>query len=144
MHKRKTATPGKLKKASLKPMDEWERAWQRNWSKVGMPGYELPIGGPGGEERKFLAEVRTPEKEWTRLERIQDEFVRGFKGLYLLGPAPEGMSATTALRNKWYTRRHAAINAVVTEKAKRFEQEREYAPPYWRLIEMARQAKNRM
>jgi hypothetical protein len=57
------------------------------------------------------------------------------------GPVPEGMSSTTALRNKWYTRRHAAINDVVAEKAKRFERERGYAPPYWRLIEMAQQAK---
>jgi hypothetical protein len=61
-----------------------------------------------------------------------------------IGPIPEGMSATAALRNKWYTRRHAAIEAVVTEEAKRFEEEHEYSPPYWRLVEMAQQAKDRM
>ena len=31
-----------------------------HWSKVGMPGYELPVGGPGGDEREFLAHARTP------------------------------------------------------------------------------------
>ena len=24
----------------------WEKAWQQHWSKVGLPGYELPISGP--------------------------------------------------------------------------------------------------
>jgi uncharacterized protein (TIGR00730 family) len=87
MRKGKTIAPVKSKKATLQPMDEWERAWQRRWSKIGLPGYELPVGGPGGDERDFLANARTPEKEWARLKRIQDEFVRGFKGLYQLGPA---------------------------------------------------------
>jgi uncharacterized protein (TIGR00730 family) len=41
----------------------------------------------GDRERTFLAEARTPEKEAARLKRIQDEFVRGFEGLYQLGPA---------------------------------------------------------
>jgi len=27
--------------------DEWERSWQKHWSKVGFPGYELPVAGPG-------------------------------------------------------------------------------------------------
>lgn len=62
----------------------------------------------------------------------------------LVGPVPEGMSATAALRNQWYTRRHEAIAAVVMEEAGRFEQEHKYAPPYWRLVEMAQYAKDRM
>ena len=40
-----------------------------------------------GEEAAFLTEVRSPEKESVRLRRIQHEFVRGFQGLYDLGPA---------------------------------------------------------
>ncbi len=58
-----------------------------------------------------------------------------------IGPVPEGMSATAGLRNQWYTRRHAAIKVRVFEEAKRFEQERGYPPPYWRLVEIAGQAK---
>jgi uncharacterized protein (TIGR00730 family) len=87
MRKGKASTPGKSGTTFSQSLDEWERGWQKRWSKIGMPGYELPIGGPGGDERDFLANIRTPEKEWARLKRIQDEFVRGFKGLYLLGPA---------------------------------------------------------
>ena len=36
-------------------LDQWEQQWQEHWSKVGTPGYELPVGGPGGDERDFLA-----------------------------------------------------------------------------------------
>jgi hypothetical protein len=62
-----------------------EHAWQTRWSKVGQPGYELPVGGPGGDEREFLKTARTPQKERTRLQRINDEFVRGFKALFYPG-----------------------------------------------------------
>jgi uncharacterized protein (TIGR00730 family) len=65
----------------------WERAWQKHWSKVGLPGYELPVAGPGRHEREFLKDARTPEKERARLKRIQNEFIRGFKGLFSVGPA---------------------------------------------------------
>ena len=67
--------------------DAWARAWQIHWSKVGTPGYELPVGGPGGDERDFLTEARTPEKERSRLKRINDDFVAGFKELFPVGPA---------------------------------------------------------
>ncbi len=67
--------------------DEWELSWRKHWSKVGLPGYELPVGGPGGREREFLSQTRTPEKEIQRLERIHDEFAQAFNALYSLGPA---------------------------------------------------------
>ena len=67
--------------------DDWERSWQKHWSKAGLPGYELPVGGPGGHDREFLNQSRTPEKERARLKRINDEFERAFKALYQLGPA---------------------------------------------------------
>jgi uncharacterized protein (TIGR00730 family) len=67
--------------------DEWDRSWQEHWSKVGLPGYELPSGGPGSKEREFLTQSRTPQKERARLKRINDEFERAFKALYTLGPA---------------------------------------------------------
>jgi uncharacterized protein (TIGR00730 family) len=80
----------KARKASLRKTaaDEWERSWHRHWSKIGMPGYELPSGGgPGGEEREFLATARTPQKERARLKRINSEFERAFKTFYDVGPA---------------------------------------------------------
>jgi len=71
----------------LRTLNEWEKAWQRLWSKVGTPGYELPSGDPGSAERKFLADARTPEKELTRLRRITDEFFNSFRSLFRIGPA---------------------------------------------------------
>ncbi len=79
----KTASPRRKSSAT----DEWDKQWQEHWSKVGMPGYELPVGGPGGDEREFLAAARTPAKEEQRLKRIHAEFARAFKALYPVGPA---------------------------------------------------------
>jgi hypothetical protein len=67
---KKTASPRRRSSAT----DEWDKQWQEHWSKVGTPGYELPVGGPGGEEREFLAVARTPAKEEQRLKRIHAEF----------------------------------------------------------------------
>jgi uncharacterized protein (TIGR00730 family) len=70
-----------------RPLDDWERGWLEHWSKAGSAGYELPKTGATGAEAAFLTEVRTPEKEMARLERVHNEFVRAFKALYKLGPA---------------------------------------------------------
>ncbi len=67
--------------------DTWDLQWRRHWSRVGMPGYELPVGGPGGEERDFLAHARTPAGERRRLDRIDAEFGRAFRELHPVGPA---------------------------------------------------------
>ena len=56
------------------------------------------------------------------------------------GPVPEGMSAAGAARNKWFSRRHAAIKEKLTVLAQQFQQENGYWPPYWDLIKLARQA----
>src|SRR4051812_30055620 len=63
----------------------WERQWKNNWSKVGAPGYELPVSDSA--EHELLNQTRTPDKEKARLKRINDEFVRAFRGLYKVGPA---------------------------------------------------------
>jgi len=57
-----------------------------------------------------------------------------------VGPVPEGMSATTALRADYLTVTHDAIRASVLKKAVDFKRERGYAPPYWELARMAREA----
>ena len=67
--------------------DAWAKSWQKHSSKVGLPGSELPIGGPCGEESEFLTHVRTPANDRAWLKGINDEFVRGFKGLKHAGPA---------------------------------------------------------
>jgi uncharacterized protein (TIGR00730 family) len=68
-------------------LSEWDRSWKKYWSKAATSGYELPVQGPEGSEAAFLTEPRTREKEIARLERINQEFIKGFKGLGPLGPA---------------------------------------------------------
>jgi hypothetical protein len=57
------------------------------------------------------------------------------------GPVPEGMSASAALRNKYYSDKHAAIKQEFTRLTEKFEREKGYAPPYWGLLQTARAAK---
>jgi len=63
--------------------DAWVKSWRKHWSKVGLPGCELPPG----DEQEFLASARTPQKERARLKRINDEFQRAFKTFYNVDPA---------------------------------------------------------
>jgi len=57
-----------------------------------------------------------------------------------VGPVPEGMSATAALKHKSFAARHSAIKERVLEAADRFKRENGYAAPYWELLKLARQA----
>jgi hypothetical protein len=57
------------------------------------------------------------------------------------GPIPEGMSATAALRNQWFARKHQAIRDRALELAAGFQREHGYNAPYWELVELARNAK---
>ncbi|MEK6649370.1 MAG: YiiX/YebB-like N1pC/P60 family cysteine hydrolase [Bacteroidota bacterium] len=56
------------------------------------------------------------------------------------GPVPEGMSAEAALRNRWYSQRHASARTLVMKKADAFAVSKGYRPPYWQLVQMAREA----
>jgi len=60
----------------------------------------------------------------------------------MVGPIPEGMSAVAALKNKGFSKSHAAIKARTLELASDFQEENGYRPPYWELLRLARQAKN--
>lgn len=78
----------KPRRASRLPRaDEWEKQWREHWSKVGLPGYELPAAGAGTDERDFLAKARTLAGERARLKRITAEFERAFRAFYHVGPA---------------------------------------------------------
>jgi len=57
-----------------------------------------------------------------------------------VGPVPEGMSATAAMRNEWFSARHREAADKLTVLANRFRQAQGYSPPYWKLIELAREA----
>jgi hypothetical protein len=57
-----------------------------------------------------------------------------------IGPIPEGMNATAALRNKWFSRKHEAITQKLLLLASQFKEKNGYVPPYWALIKLAREA----
>jgi hypothetical protein len=58
-----------------------------------------------------------------------------------VGPIPEGMSATAALRSTHYSALHDALVEALTVKAEQFRKERGYEPPYWELVRLAREAR---
>lgn len=55
-----------------------------------------------------------------------------------VGPVPEGMSATVALRAEHLTQEHHALKTLVIAQARKFKTEQGYTPPYWELVRMAR------
>jgi len=57
-----------------------------------------------------------------------------------VGPVPEGMSSTAALRHERYGERHSETAARVLERAQGFREKRGYTPPYWELVKLAREA----
>jgi hypothetical protein len=56
-----------------------------------------------------------------------------------VGPVPEGMSATTALRADEFTKRHDRMKEELVKKADEFKKTKGYSPPYWELLKMARE-----
>lgn len=56
------------------------------------------------------------------------------------GLIPEGMTATQALRNERFSAMHKTVRQSVLSGAERFRNEQGYRAPYWKLLEMAREA----
>lgn len=74
-------------------------------------------------------------------------FVRVLKGYSWLknqwggiGPIPEGMSATVALRVRWLSALHQEAREEVERRSAQFEKEHGYRPPYFRLVAFAEEA----
>ncbi len=57
-----------------------------------------------------------------------------------VGPVPEGMSAVAALRNRAFGTRERHLAAQVGAQATLLAQRQGYPPPYWTLLDLARQA----
>ncbi|RLB47800.1 MAG: hypothetical protein DRJ42_24625 [Deltaproteobacteria bacterium] len=57
-----------------------------------------------------------------------------------VGPVPEGMSATTALRAEWLSARHGEVKVGIDRRVAAFREEHGYTPPYWDLLAMARES----
>ena len=72
-----------------------------------------------------------------RLAKASSVCLNGFG---LVGPVPEGLSATAALRTRRFSRTHARIRERVLALADEFRKAHGYAPPYWELVRLARLA----
>lgn len=71
--------------------------------------------------------------------------VKVYSGLLNLwggsGPIPEGMSPTAALKHSQFTKRHDNLKKQLVIKANNFKNKYGYTPPYWELINLARNTK---
>lgn len=56
------------------------------------------------------------------------------------GIIPEGMNATTALKNQWFVAYNQKITREVKAQAEGFIKKYQYRPPYWQLVKFAQQA----
>jgi hypothetical protein len=57
-----------------------------------------------------------------------------------VGPIPEGMSATAALKHEWYSARHRQLKQTTLARAEQLTAENGYRPPYWQLVSIAKEA----
>jgi hypothetical protein len=58
------------------------------------------------------------------------------------GPVPEGMNAEAALKNVDYSETHDKIKSKLISLADQFKLQKGYTPPYWELVNLARQARD--
>jgi hypothetical protein len=82
---------------------------------LGYPWYQLPAG---------------------RLLKAYSSILNLFGGV---GPVPEGMSASSALRHLAFTDRNRRLSEEAHGRAAAFQEERGYVPPYWELVRIARE-----
>jgi len=104
----------------------------------------VQTGAPPGATRE-LSEAdrgRRLEYDWYMLPlaRIAKGYSAILNLLGRVGPVPEGMSATSALKNDWFSNRHRMIKEKLHHLARQFERDKGYPPPYWELVRLARQA----
>lgn len=61
----------------------------------------------------------------------------------VVGPIPEGMSATTGLRVEWLGARHEAIRSGLSSRVAAYRRDHgDRRPPYWTLVRLAREARD--
>ncbi|MFZ1684488.1 MAG: YiiX/YebB-like N1pC/P60 family cysteine hydrolase [Candidatus Zixiibacteriota bacterium] len=72
--------------------------------------------------------------------RVLKAYSVGLNWIDRIGPVPEGMSATGALRNEWYSAKHAELTSRIAVEADRFRKEKGYVAPYWELVSIAKRA----
>jgi hypothetical protein len=75
-----------------------------------------------------------------RVARLYSWTIGRFGGI---GPVPEGMSATAALRNSAFGKREQRLAEQVARGVDSLAQSQGYPPPYWKLLDLARVAVQR-
>jgi hypothetical protein len=73
--------------------------------------------------------------------RLVKAYSRVLNWFGAVGPIPEGMSATAALRVQYFSQAFEAIKTDLINRAQIFKEERGYRPPYWALVGLATEAK---
>jgi hypothetical protein len=71
------------------------------------------------------------------LARLAKGWSVALRALGRVGPVPEGMTATRALRSASFSALHRAVRARVEARAAAHHGERGYAAPYWTLVRLA-------
>jgi len=74
------------------------------------------------------------------LARVMKAYSWALERFGKVGPVPEGMSATAALRNTAFSARERALAERVGAGVLRYAGERGYPPPFWALLDLARAA----
>jgi hypothetical protein len=59
-----------------------------------------------------------------------------------VGPIPEGMSATAALRVSHFSQVFETIKADLINRVEMFKEKKGYSPPYWVLVRLAQESKS--
>lgn len=82
--------------------------------------------------------------DWYKLPlgRILKLYCTALNYFGLEGPIPEGMSAEAALKNIEYSGKHENIKERLVVLADEFKTQNGYRPPYWELVNLARQARD--
>lgn len=118
---------------SLRVVAEWrdpEVLWDDHLDSAVIDGMVEHANGPRALDypRRLLAPIRLL-KAYSAAKNL----------LGAVGPIPEGMSATSALRNRAFTERHRALKTELVERAAAYRRQRGYRPPYWDLVAMTEQ-----
>jgi hypothetical protein len=90
-----------------------------------------------GAERGDEVEYSYPYLPVARVLKGYSAILNLFGGI---GPIPEGMTATTALRVDWLRARHASIRAGLERRVAAYRREHGRRPPYWTLVRLARES----
>jgi hypothetical protein len=74
------------------------------------------------------------------IARIVKAYSEALNLFGIVGPIPEGMAASSALKHDYYTTRHKAAVAAVQKSTEQFRIEHGFEPPVWEILRMARKA----